>query len=279
MIGVLKIAKILNDKYYTSPDLAEYCVRKTEEIIGKENITEYLEPSAGSGVFLDYLPKGTLAYDIEPEDYKNRIVKADYLSLDLEYKKGRCIIGNPPFGVKNNLTVTFYKKSVQIADYISFILPISQYNNHIKLYEYDLLYTENLGAMQYSDRIVHCCLNIYKKPECGFNERPNYHLQDVEIKESIINQNPKRQKIINKEDFNYDIRICVWGAAMGKQVEYPNQYVKEFCIKINNIKLQTKIIKLLKDVDWVKEYPMTATPNLSQWQVYKYIKEQIPEIK
>ena len=276
---MLKIAKILNDKYYTSPDLAEYCVRKTEEIIGKENITEYLEPSAGSGVFLDYLPKGTLAYDIEPEDYKNRIVKADYLSLDLEYKKGRCIIGNPPFGVKNNLTVTFYKKSVQIADYISFILPISQYNNHIKLYEYDLLYTENLGAMQYSDRIVHCCLNIYKKPECGFNERPNYHLQDVEIKESIINQNPKRQKIINKEDFNYDIRICGWGAAMGKQVEYPNQYVKEFCIKINNIKLQTKIIKLILNTKWSEKYPMTATPNLLQWQIYKYIKEQIPEIK
>ena len=104
---------------------------------------------------------------LETEEYKNRIVKADYLSLDLEYKKGRCVIGNPPFGVKNNLTVTFYKKSVQIADYISFILPISQYNNHIKLYEYDLLYTENLGAMQYSDRIVHCCLNIYKKKKRG----------------------------------------------------------------------------------------------------------------
>ena len=276
---MINIAKILNDKYYTSPELAEYCVKKTKEIIGRENITEYLEPSAGNGVFLNYLPKGTLAYDIEPEDYKNRIVKADYLSLDLEYKKGRCIIGNPPFGVKNNLTVTFYKKSVQIADYISFILPISQYNNHIKLYEYDLLYTENLGAMQYSDRIVHCCLNIYKKPECGFNERPNYHLQDVEIKESIINQNPKRQKIINKEDFNYDIRICVWGAAMGKQVEYPNQYVKEFCIKINNIKLQTKIIKLILNTKWSEKYPMTATPNLCQWQVYKYIKEQIPEIQ
>ena len=133
--------------------------------------------------------------------------------------------------------------------------------------------------MQYSDRIVHCCLNIYKKPECGFNERPNYHLQDVEIKESIINQNPKRQKIINKEDFNYDIRICGWGAAMGKQVEYPNQYVKEFCIKINNIKLQTKIIKLILNTKWSEKYPMTATPNLLQWQIYKYIKEQIPEIQ
>ena len=276
---MIKIAKILNDKYYTSPDLAEYCVKKTEEIIGEENITEYLEPSAGSGVFLDFLNKPYLAYDIEPEDYKNRIVKADYLSLDLEYKKGRCVIGNPPFGSRNVLAVKFYKQSIKFGDYISFILPISQLNNNQQMYEFDFVYSEDLGKQQYSDRKVHCCLNIYKKPECGFNGRPNYHLQDVEIKESRISQNPKRQKIINKEDFNYDIRICGWGAATGKQVDYPNQYAKEFCIKINNIKLQTKIIKLLKDVDWVKEYPMTSTPNLNQWQIYKYIKDNVPEIK
>ena len=274
---MLKIAKILNDKYYTSPDLAEYCVRKTEEIIGKENITEYLEPSAGAGVFLDFLNKPYLAYDIEPEDI--RIQKQDYLTLDLEYKQGRCVIGNPPFGVKNTLSVKFYKQSLKFGDYISFILPISQLNNNQQMYELDLVYSENLGKQQYSGRTVHCCLNIYKKPECGFNERPNYHLQDVEIKASIINQNPKIQKIINKEDFNYDIRICGWGAAMGKQVEYPNQYVKEFCIKINNIKLQTKIIKLILNTKWSEKYPMTATPNLLQWQIYKYIKEQIPEIQ
>ena len=274
---MLKIAKIPNDKYYTSPELAEYCVNKTEEIIGKENITEYLEPSAGNGVFLDYLDKPYLAYDIEPEN--ERIVKQDYLSLDLKYKKGRCIIGNPPFGAKNNLTVAFYKKSVEIAEYIAFILPISQYNNNIKLYEYNMLYTEDLGKKQYSDRIVHCCFNIYKKPDCGFNKKPNYHLQDVEIKESRINKNPKRQKIVNKEDFNYDIRICGWGTSIGKQVEYPNQYVKEFCIKINNIKFKDKISNIILNTKWSEVYPMTATPNLLQWQVYKYIKEQIPEIE
>ena len=273
---MLKIAKILNDKYYTSPDLAEYCVRKTKEIIGEENITEYIEPSAGSGVFLDFLNKPYLAYDIEPEDI--RIQKQDYLTLDLEYKQGRCVIGNPPFGVKNTLSVKFYKQSLKFGDYISFILPISQLNNNQQMYELDFVYSENLGKQQYSGRTVHCCLNIYKKPECGFNERPNYRLQDVEIKASIINQNPKIQKIINKEDFNYDIRICGWGAAMGRQVEYPNQYVREYCIKINNIKLQTKIIKLILNTKWSEKYPMTATPNLLQWQVYKYIKEQIPEI-
>lgn len=217
-----------------------------------------------------------MAYDIEPED--ERVVKQDYLSLDLDYRKGRCVIGNPPFGTKNNLTVAFYKKSVAIAEYIAFILPISQYNNDIKLYEYDLLYSENLGKKQYSDRIVHCCFNIYKKPINGLNQRPNYHLKDVEIKESIINQNPKRQKIVNQNDFNYDIRICGWG-AIGKQVDYPNQYVKEFCIKINNIKLKDRIIELILNTIWSDIYPMTASPNLLQWQVYKYLKEQIPEIE
>ena len=121
------MGKIPNDKYYTSPELAEYCVKKAKEIIGDENITEYLEPSAGSGVFLDFLDKPYLAYDIEPED--ERVNKQDYLSLNLEYKKGRCVIGNPPFGSRGNLITSFYKKSIQLGDYISFILPYSLTSN------------------------------------------------------------------------------------------------------------------------------------------------------
>ena len=58
------MAKIENDKYYTPQDLAKYCVEKTKEVIGEDNITEYVEPSAGSGVFLNYLDKPYLAYDI-----------------------------------------------------------------------------------------------------------------------------------------------------------------------------------------------------------------------
>ena len=102
---MINIAKIINDKYYTSPELAKYCVEKSKEIIGEYNITEYIEPSAGSGVFLNYLDKPYLAYDIEPED--DRVSKQDYLTLDLPYKKGRCIIGNPPFGDRNALSVKF----------------------------------------------------------------------------------------------------------------------------------------------------------------------------
>lgn len=277
------MAKIELDKYYTPKDLAEYCVNKTKEIIGEENIIEWLEPSAGCGNFLDYLGDNYLAYDISPED--DRIVEQDYLTLDLEYKKGRCIIGNPPYGNKNNLTVSFYKKSIQIGDYIAFILPISQYKNNIKLYEFDLLYSENLGRRQYSNKTVHCCLNIYKRPKHNLNKKPSYKLKDVEIKESIKNSNPKRNKTVNHTDFNYDIRIKAWGgntgtkSQVGHEVDYPNQYPKEFCIKIHNEKFKEQVINLIRNAVWEEIYPMTGTPNILQWQVYKYIKEQIPEIE
>ena len=268
------MGKIPNDKYYTSSELAEYCVNKTKEIIGEDNIAEYIEPSAGSGVFLDCLDKPYLAYDIEPED--NRIQKQDYLALGLNYKKGRCIIGNPPFGVKNTLTVKFYKQSIKFGDYISFILPISQLNNNQQMYEFDLVYSEDLGERHYSDRKVHCCFNIYKRPISGLNKKTKIKLQCMTITEVRLNN-----KIVD----NYDLRLLAWGTGFnglrlgGFLSEKDKKYAKEFYIKIHSEKYKSQIIKLLKEVDWVKEYFMTATPNLLQWQVYKYIKEQIPEIE
>lgn len=264
------IAKIVNDKYYTSQELAEYCVHKTEEVIGIDNITEYLEPSAGGGVFLDYLKQNYIAYDIEPEDV--RIQKQDFLTLNIPYKKGRCIIGNPPFGIKNTMSVQFFKKSLQLGDYISFILPISQYKNNQQMYEFNLVHSEDLGEKEYSDRKVHCCFNIYKRPinNC-LNSKPKNKLNDIKITEVRLN---------NKTVVDYDLRLIAWGAGTGKILsDEDKKYAKEFYIKISNETYKNKIINLLKDVDWVKEYSMTATPNLLQWQVYKYIKEHIPEIQ
>lgn len=270
------MGKIVNDKYYTSDELVEYIINKTKEIIGQENIVEYLEPSAGNGTFLDYLDKPYLAYDIEPED--SRIIQQDFLSLDLEYKKDRCIIGNPPYGEKMNLAVQFFKKSIQLGDYIIFILPITQLNNNMKLFEFDLIYSEDLGKRLYSNKKIHCCLNIYKRPSNKLNKKPNYKLKDVEIKESVRGAG-KRNKFITKDIFNYDIRICSWGNPVGKEVDFEGQYSTEFCIKVHNINLKEKVIKLLRAVKWEEIYStVTHAGKINQWQVYKYIKEQIPEI-
>lgn len=275
---MIVIAKIENDKYYTSPELAQYVVNKTKEILGEENITEYLEPSAGSGVFLDVLDKEDkpyLAYDIEPEDDKDRIIKQDYLQLELKYKKGRLVIGNPPFGKGNTMSVKFFKRAIQIADYVAFILPISQLNNTQQMYEFDLIYSEDLGLQKYSNRELHCCFNIYKRPVNGkLNKKPNYKLKDIEIIEY------RRGGNTNIPD-GYDYSMGIFGAGcVGKENKYIGQYASECYFYIKNPLYKNKIIDILKNTNW-KELSkgISNTYRLPQWKIYKYIKEQIPEIK
>ena len=67
--------KIDKDKYYTEETLAQYCVNKTFEVLGTD-WNRIIEPSAGAGAYLKYLPKNTLAYDIAPE--AEGIETADY---------------------------------------------------------------------------------------------------------------------------------------------------------------------------------------------------------
>lgn len=263
--------KIENDKYYTDLELAKYCVNKTKEVIGEENITEYIEPSAGAGAFLNYLPDNTIAYDIEPES--NRIIKQDFLKTGLDYKKGRCVVGNPPFGRCNTLSVQFFKYSIKIADYIAFIQPISQLNNNAQMYDFDLIHSENLDKVLYSNKKVHCCFNIYKRPENGLNKKKNYKLKDVTIKEYR-----KGAKEIDSSQLDYDIGICLWG-NVGKVIEYDKQYANELYIKVNKVELREKVINLIKNTDWNEVYKMTTVPTLRQWKVLKYLKEQIPELE
>lgn len=263
------MAKIPLDQYYTSPELAEYIVNKTNEIIGKENIAEYLEPSAGTGVFLDYLDKPYLAYDIEPKD--NRITEQDYLKLDLEYKKGRCVIGNPPYGRCLNLAQKFYKKSIEICDYISFILPISQLENNRTFYEFNLVYSEDLGFKEYSGVNLHCCFNIYKRPKNGLNKPVKTKLKDI----TIIRQDSKGYK-----DKEFDIRMCYWGnGSAGKILSGDESYSGEYKIQIHNESLKEKIIKVLNDTDWKRELNKIAMIRIKQYDIVNLLKREIPEIK
>ena len=202
--------KMNNDKYYTPKHIAEYVVKKTNETI-KDGIVEYIEPSAGGGVFLDYLDKPYLAYDIDPED--KRIIKQDFLTINLNYKKGRCVIGNPPYGVANTLAVKFFKKSIELGDYVSFILPASQYQNNNQMYEFDLIHTEiiNNNGFTELDKRINLAFNIYKRNSHGLNKKPNYKLNDVLIKEA-------RKGTCNKITDDFDIGICSFGWCLGKNL-------------------------------------------------------------
>lgn len=265
------MGKIKHDKYYTASHTAKYCVKKTKEIIGVENITEWLEPSAGAGVFLPYLDDNYLAFDIEPE--AENIEQKNYLELDLPYLKGRCVIGNPPFGTRNTLSVKFYKNSLKYGDYIAFILPASQYNNNQQMYEFDLIHSEILPLQKFTDRELLCCFNIYKRPNSGINKRPiNYTLKDVDVLEW-------RRGGRYKPPVKFDMGICAWGSSIGLEIKKQGQYALENYIIVHNIRYRDEIVDAIRKAKWRELYPCVATPRLGQWKIYKYLKEQIPELK
>lgn len=263
------MAKIELDKYYTDTELARYCINKTRDVIGEGNITEYLEPSAGNGSFSLQIPN-CLAYDIAPEH--ENIVEQDYLKLDLPYKKGRLVIGNPPFGNKMKLVKDFYKKSIQFAEYISFILPISQLNNTQYLYEYDLISSEDLGMTIFSDRELHCCLNIYKRPASGNNSRPTSKLKDV----TIIRQDSKKYK-----DVKEDIRMCYWGNGSAGKIlnDEGESYAGEYKIVINNSEKYDEIKTFIENYDWRNETLNIAMKRIKQYYIVEVLKNNIKDIK
>lgn len=227
-----------------------------------------MEPSAGAGVFLNYLPDDTLAYDIDPEN--KIIIKGNYLTLNKEYKKGRLIIGNPPYGKGNYTSVKFFKKSVILGDYISFILPISQLDNNMYMYEFDMIYSEDLGEKLYSDRKVHCCFNIYKRNPNGINKKHTCNLKDVILK-GVATGKSRNDKVPSI----YDFSVCGFGSSIGKFCDYDGQYCQQIYVTINNESYRYEVKKLLLDVDWKSLYNMTATPKLKHWMINRYLKENI----
>lgn len=262
-------SKINLDKYYTPIELAKYCIEKTYEIIGKENITEIIEPSAGDGSFSLQIPN-CIAFDIEPEH--DSIIKQDFFELDLPYKEGRLIIGNPPYGRVNTLSLQFYKHSIQIAEYIAFILPASQYNNNYRTYEYDLIYSELINHKSFKDldKRIKLCFNIYKRPSNGLNKRKKYNFEDFKLFDC-------RNKPYKNND--YDFRICTWGEKCGKILEDNQHYCKEAGFYIYNKELKKPIRDLFEEGNIMKEYYMTSTPNIALWMIYEYILKYIPNIK
>jgi len=260
--------KIDLDKYYTPTETAKYCIDKVYEIIGENNISEVIEPSAGNGAFSLQIPTTCWSYDIDPEH--ESIKKQDYLELDCGYLYGRLIVGNPPFGSRMNLAQKFFKKSVYIGDYIAFILPISQLWNTNSLFEFDLVYSEDLGKIKYSDRNLNCCFNIYKRPKSGLNSRPKNKLNSLKI----VRQDSKGYDAF--EDF--DLRMCYWGnGSAGKILKDGESYSAEYKIKISD-EFKQEVIDILTNINWFDELNCIAMLKIQQFHIINTLKKYIPTI-
>lgn len=261
------------DAYYTPDWLAEKLFKTVDNVIGDE-VIKYIEPSAGNGVWLKYLNKPYIAYDIAP--MANGILKEDFLNVEIKYQNGICLIGNPPFGRSGNLMSAFIKKGMEIADYVAFILPVSQYQNNYKFWQFDLIYSENLGSIDFDGYMINCCFNIYKRPLIK-KKKPKLELKNIKIEErTTIKKGEHKERSNQYSDNNYDFRICTWGQSAGKIIEDENKtYAKEIAFWINDEKLREKVYSLFKNKNILDYFPQTSTPNIVKWQVVKFIKDNI----
>lgn len=266
--------KIDNDKYYTPIEIANHCWEKVDEIIGLDNITEIIEPSVGGGSFYHYHRKPDIGYDILPECNYKGVIKGNYLSQWLDYKKGRLVIGNPPYGDKNQLTIKFYDFSCYISDYVAFILPINQLNTSQTLYKFDLIYSEDLGIQNYSGVELHCCFNIYKKPTNGLNDKPNNKYEWIKI---------HRQDSKNYDTLeDYDIRMCYWGNGCAGKIlsKEDKKYSGEYKIKffIEDIDLKNRIIEFLTNYDWKSQFKSISAIRIKNYHIVDLIIKNFKEL-
>lgn len=120
-----------NNKYYTQDCDAKRFVRLFIDYLVKEGVNiekvKFIEPSAGGGVFMKYLPKNKLGLDVEPE--AEGIIKQDFLTYKPD-GDNIVFIGNPPFGRAGMLARAFIERCFLFSKYVGFILPPTCYNNH-----------------------------------------------------------------------------------------------------------------------------------------------------
>ena len=156
------------DKFYTKPAIAEQCVNFLKEKLSLTGNETYLEPSAGDGSFLAYLPQFT-AIDIKPEG--SNIQAVDFFTYSIP---ADICIGNPPFGSRSAMAIKFFNHAAELCSIIAFILPVSfmkwgvqkQLAAEWKLYDYFYI-PENAFTDNGKDYSVRCVFQIWTKADYG----------------------------------------------------------------------------------------------------------------
>ena len=141
------------EAHYTTVELMDEMFEMLKQH-HKEEITEYLENSAGDGRIVDRFDKPYIALDIDAR--REDIKKCDYLKEKIGYKKGRVCVMNPPFhkGLK------FLNKAVEECDYVISILSANSVINidYSKIWcdEIQLYKKYDFGTCKASIVIVAC---------------------------------------------------------------------------------------------------------------------------
>lgn len=236
------------EQFYTPRDTAEWVVGKVLKFVDNPDKLTWLEPSAGSGVFIDVLAEqgisDVLAVDIEP--HHKRVKRQDFLAWKAPHA-GLVAIGNPPFGRNNALSIPFFNHCSEFCDVIAFIVPRSwrkwsvtnRLSKDFELkadYDLHINYVDATGNDVYAKNNLKTCLQIWKR-----TSKPR---QPVII--------PATELAVKCSPTDADIAMRVFGYGCGTvYTEFkrePNTTMIFLKVKNRNV------IKALKSIDFSKYY-------------------------
>lgn len=253
-----------NDKFYTKPNISKTCI----DMVDLLEFDIIIEPSAGSGSFSKQIDN-CIAYDLVPED--DSIIQQDFFELDVTQFKGKKIltIGNPPFGVQNNLAIKFFNKAAQFSDTIAFILPKSfmkeSIQNKLDLRFHLDKYIElpyNSFSLNGNDYGVNCVFQIWKKKNIKRT------IETKMIDESFI-------KFSNENDFDFIVRRVGGNAGKayilseGESVSSQSNYY----IKNNSLLKDDVLVDIINNIQMDIVNYSVGPRSLSKRELVEYVNE------
>jgi len=223
------------DKFYTHPDIAKMFVDKINEICPLVDYDMVLEPSAGSGHILKYLPDSAIGMDIKPTDLirigQKQILLQDFFKYESPYNPLTnqikiAVVGNPPFGTgyMNPLAKGFFNHAAKFAHTIAFIVP-AKYHSSWKVHkqldsDFGLYFSELLPKDSFvkdgKPHNVNCCMQIWSKVPLGNNIRitdiPDTAHEDFDIFltcDNVARRPIVREQLEKKEYWKFGLKY--WG--------------------------------------------------------------------
>jgi len=257
------------DQFYTNTNIALKCYNKLTELININDFDIHLEPSAGSGSFLNIMDDTKkIGLDIEPKE--KGIQKMDFFEYKPEEDKKYLVLGNPPFGKVSSMAVKFFNKSAEFADCIAFIIPRTfkrvSIQNQLDL-NFSLIYNEDLPLKPCCftpSMDAKCCFQIWKKT--NKREKINYDKTHKDFTFSKLG--PKDAKGQPTPPKNVDFVMKAYGSNCGeiKETELENLRPKSWhWIKSNINKNELK--KRFESLDYSISKDTVRQDSIGQQEV------------
>jgi hypothetical protein len=173
------------EQAYTPIRAAETLTAFMLEVVGADHDSLWIEPAAGTGVFLEAFKRRgidrVIALDIDPKH--PGVDRADFLDRGTDVGGARVCLTNPPFGRNNSLSVPFFNKLAQSCDLIAVIVPRSWRKwsvvnrldpAFVKIVDYDLdlTYTDAAGVPLTDSRLLNTIFQVWARADGGREKLP-----------------------------------------------------------------------------------------------------------